>query len=321
MKKKTIFLSLVSCPLFLFAPFVAFAQGFNICPEGASPGECVNNFYSFALLASGVLAFGAIVYGGIKYTFAAGNPSGQSEGKEWVKSALLGLLLLGAAGLILRTINPELVNLSALPGSPGLPPGGGGPSATSTCQIPSLSPLIDPQACSMEGGATVVWNSQFSDVQRNLDRLNEESNKAKNALAKAGFSMDITSAYRPIDYQHHLWEIVDRWVTLGLQNNSAPECAALKKLVGDEYQKHRLGTIVATPSVCAPHVKGIGIDIVTDYGLDKVNGFFASSSVGIRWRALANDPVHFDLQYPAFAGCSPQEGAAVEPCKTFEPQQ
>ncbi len=112
--KKT---SFILYSLFII-PAVAFAQG--ICPDGSAPGECVNNFYKFALLISGILAFGAIVYGGVKYTFAAGNPSGQSEGKEWVKGALLGLLLLGGAYLILRTINPELVDLS-LAELPGLP--------------------------------------------------------------------------------------------------------------------------------------------------------------------------------------------------------
>ena len=76
----------------------------------------VFNFYTFALAISGILAFGAIVYGGVKYTLAAGNPSGQNEGKEWIKGALLGLLLLAGAYLILNVINPDLVkcNLPAL---------------------------------------------------------------------------------------------------------------------------------------------------------------------------------------------------------------
>ncbi len=74
----------------------------------AGPLGFVQQFYNFGLMIGGILAVGAIVYGGIKYTFAAGNPSGQSEGKEWVKSALLGLLLLALATLILKTINPTL---------------------------------------------------------------------------------------------------------------------------------------------------------------------------------------------------------------------
>jgi len=77
-----------------------------------SPGAFVSGFYNFALMIGGVLAFGAIVYGGVLYAASMGNPGRQSEGKEWVKSALLGLLLLAGAYLILYTINPNLVNLS-----------------------------------------------------------------------------------------------------------------------------------------------------------------------------------------------------------------
>ncbi len=80
--------------------------------SNTSSGAFVSGFYNFALMIGGVLAFGAIVYGGILYAASAGNPSKQSEGKEWVKSALLGLLLLAGSYLILYTINPNLVNLN-----------------------------------------------------------------------------------------------------------------------------------------------------------------------------------------------------------------
>jgi Type IV secretion system pilin len=85
-------------------------------PINSFPG-LIANFYSFALVIAGVLAFGAIVYGGIKYATGRGNPSRESEGKSWITNALLGLLLLGAAYIILRTINPQLVSLQI----PGLP--------------------------------------------------------------------------------------------------------------------------------------------------------------------------------------------------------
>ncbi|MGC9598900.1 MAG: hypothetical protein ABSE18_00765 [Minisyncoccia bacterium] len=74
-------------------------------------GGFVANFYSLALLFAGILAFGAIVYGGIKYAVSRGNPSAESEGKSWVTNALLGLLLLAGAYIILYTINPQLVTL------------------------------------------------------------------------------------------------------------------------------------------------------------------------------------------------------------------
>jgi hypothetical protein len=77
----------------------------------SSPSEFVAGFYRFSLMIGGVLAFAAIVFGGVKYTFAAGNPSGQSEGKEWVKGALYGLGLLVGAYLILNVLNPDIVSL------------------------------------------------------------------------------------------------------------------------------------------------------------------------------------------------------------------
>lgn len=111
----------------LFLPVISGAQ--NTAPANLpsdqsnateKPGVLVNNFYTFALSISGLLAFGAIVWGGIQYTASAGSPSGQSEGKEWIKGALWGLLLLAGAYLILNTINPDIVGLElAAPNSGG----------------------------------------------------------------------------------------------------------------------------------------------------------------------------------------------------------
>ncbi|HXC61359.1 MAG TPA: hypothetical protein VNV63_01675, partial [Nitrospiria bacterium] len=38
------------------------------------PGTYVNTFYQFALMIGGIIAFGAIVFGGVKYMTSAGNP-------------------------------------------------------------------------------------------------------------------------------------------------------------------------------------------------------------------------------------------------------
>jgi len=106
-------------------------------------GGFVNNFYMFALMISGVLAFGAIVYGGIKYTLAAGNPSGQSEGKEWVKGALIGLLLLAGAYTILNIINPNLTTLAM-------------PTLTKAT-VPSVETTETAQTTCLLQYATLVW--------------------------------------------------------------------------------------------------------------------------------------------------------------------
>ena len=74
----------------------------------------VKNFYNYALAAVGVAALGAIIFGGVKYTVSAGNPSGQADAISWITGAVWGLVLLLGANLLLRTINPQLVNLEMI---------------------------------------------------------------------------------------------------------------------------------------------------------------------------------------------------------------
>lgn len=81
----------------------------NVSTTG--PAGWVAGFYNFALLIAGILAFGAIVYGGFKVATSAGDAHRASEGRAWIWSSLLGLLLLGCAWLILNTINPNLTKL------------------------------------------------------------------------------------------------------------------------------------------------------------------------------------------------------------------
>jgi len=90
----------------------AIPGNFPTAGSTATPGAYIANFYQLALMLGGVLALGAIVYGGVLYAISAGNPSKQTEGKEWIESALIGLLLLAGAYLVLYTINPNLTNLT-----------------------------------------------------------------------------------------------------------------------------------------------------------------------------------------------------------------
>jgi hypothetical protein len=110
----SLFSFLFGAPVFVFAAATISAAipGMTNVTTSTPPGAYVSGFYDFALMIGGVLAFGAIVYGGVLYAISMGNPSRQSEGKEWIQSALIGLLLLAGATLILKTINPDLVNLN-----------------------------------------------------------------------------------------------------------------------------------------------------------------------------------------------------------------
>lgn len=77
-------------------------------------GDLVGKFYNYALAAVGVAALGAIIFGGVKYTVSAGNPSGQADAIQWITGAVWGLILLLGANLLLRTINPKLTSLEMI---------------------------------------------------------------------------------------------------------------------------------------------------------------------------------------------------------------
>jgi hypothetical protein len=165
-KMKKFFLNIFFLTLGLFASLIAipaFAQthitiatsvpgNYGAAAAGSSPGAYIANFYIFALIIGGILAFGVVVYGGVKYMASAGNPSGQSDAKEWIEAALLGLLLLVGVYFVLDVINPQLLNLNlptltavnivAPSSGTGSGPGGGGSSGnpSARCTAPASGP-------------------------------------------------------------------------------------------------------------------------------------------------------------------------------------
>ncbi len=75
--------------------------------RSANPAGVVANAYQFALMIGGLMAFVMIVYGAVKYTAAGGNSTVQSDAKDRITQALLGLALLVGAAIILSTISPR----------------------------------------------------------------------------------------------------------------------------------------------------------------------------------------------------------------------
>jgi hypothetical protein len=131
----------------------------GMAPNSSSnPGAFVAGLYQFALMIGGVLAFGVIVYGGVRYMASAGNPSGQSDAKEWIEAALLGLLLLVGAYFILNVVNPQLTTL----GLPKLTPTNiqsQTSAPTPTTPTPALSvPVSSPNPCVPTNAFDVNFN-------------------------------------------------------------------------------------------------------------------------------------------------------------------
>ncbi len=87
----------------------------GVTPESLKPidfkpiGDMVAKFYSWALDIGSMVALGIVIFGGVLYISAAGDPSRQNEAKEWIKAAIYGLILLLLSYLLLHTINPCLV--------------------------------------------------------------------------------------------------------------------------------------------------------------------------------------------------------------------
>jgi hypothetical protein len=78
----------------------------------------------------------------------------------------------------------------------------------------------------------------------------------------AGVSVNLASAFRTDAYQRHLWEIYNRWKTLGLSTNTDETCTVLKKKVHDEWSEHGLQGLRTSPAFKAgKHPKGTAFDI------------------------------------------------------------
>jgi hypothetical protein len=84
----------------------------NPSERAAALPRCVNQIYVWSLAVGALLALLMCVLGGYYYMTAGGNAEQSSKGKEYIMGALIGLLILFTAYLLLREINPDLVNFN-----------------------------------------------------------------------------------------------------------------------------------------------------------------------------------------------------------------
>jgi hypothetical protein len=118
MKKK---IAVIFCLIVLMTPLLSLAQTTNnpcsvngIGNQNVSSAlpKCVNQIYVWSLGVSVLLAMLMIVLGGYYIMTAGGNAEQSSKGKEYITSALIGVVILFAAYLLLNEINPDLVNFN-----------------------------------------------------------------------------------------------------------------------------------------------------------------------------------------------------------------
>lgn len=76
---------------------------------------CVRRIYNFALGISGLIAMGTIVYAGYLYMTAGGDGEQISHAKEMIGAVIAGIIILATAFIVLKFLNPSLVNLKDNP--------------------------------------------------------------------------------------------------------------------------------------------------------------------------------------------------------------
>lgn len=71
--------------------------------------DYIKYIFNFAIGISGLIAFGSLVYGGVRYVASAGSPEALNDARSQMVAGILGLVVLLASYLILTTVNPQLV--------------------------------------------------------------------------------------------------------------------------------------------------------------------------------------------------------------------
>ncbi len=238
-----------------------------------------------------------IAYAGFLMVMAGGDSGNISEAREMITNTVIGFIILLSAWLVVDTVLKMFVG-DTLPGfGPWnkiecvLQPAGttGGteqPPATACANITPLTPLTDALALQMEAGQSVIWNNPT---------LRACANKF---IGKVGGS--VTSAFRPPDYQNHLWEINDKWCRQNLRSNTDAACSTLKSSIQSEVSKHGLGGCGAVARANnSTHGSGTGVDITGPaHGSPAVTT--AANESCLIWRNYPNDPYHYDLK----TGCT-----------------
>jgi hypothetical protein len=73
--------------------------------------DYVKYIFNLSIGISGLIAFGVLIFAGLRYLTSAGNPAVMADAQDQIFSAFLGLIILLCAWIILTTINPQLVTL------------------------------------------------------------------------------------------------------------------------------------------------------------------------------------------------------------------
>ncbi len=190
-----------NCIFTFLAPISFFNQApyapgtFNVAKDGAT--AYLKSLYTFGIAIASALAVLMITLGGVQYstTDAIG---GKSEGKEKIKSALVGLLLALLSYTILNTINPYLVAGDFAPPPISTDSGIGNQAPEGTAVVPVGaggtvgSPGVVNPNIPNSGQGPVLYNGHVTDMMRGLSSTGRSSD-GRLTFTAYGYAGDFTS--------------------------------------------------------------------------------------------------------------------------------
>lgn len=299
----------------LSLPHLTFAAGFVPCGgTGEDPCQAchvVSMGQTILTWLIGIMAsIIALVFaiGGMKMVMSGGSGEGITQAKSMMTNSVIGFVILLAAWLIVDTVLKTFVSgaqfgtwhtiecvtqppVTEIPAPGGVVPPVTVPPVTPPTTGGACTPLTvmtDPLSLRMEGGTNVIWDNTDPNLKACANKF----------IGIVGGS--ITSAYRPQQYQTHLWELHDRWCTQHLSSNTDPNCSVFKSNVSSEISKHSLGACKLV-GVTSNHKAGKAVDISgIAHGTQKVLN--AAGASCLSWPLGMKDQFHYELK----SGCSCQ---------------
>ena len=120
MQNKKRFFTILFLTLFvwLFAASFALALEINypdfggIQPDAKSVPATIKYIFNAFIVLALLAVIGSLVYGGVLYLTAAGDPSAHGKGKKQLIGSFIGLVILLGSYITLQFVNPELLSLS-----------------------------------------------------------------------------------------------------------------------------------------------------------------------------------------------------------------
>ena len=91
-----------------------FKKGIGKIVTGKTIGEYIRAIYKYAIGIVGILAAVVMMFGGVLWITAGGSPERVSSAKAWIGASLTGLVLTLCSYMILKTVNPALVEFKPL---------------------------------------------------------------------------------------------------------------------------------------------------------------------------------------------------------------